>query len=142
MATSFPYLLDSIFALSALHLATVEEDSRITWLDAAVRYQSQACSGMAKVLPGITPEHYEPAFVFSVLIFLFATGFPGISTEKDQNNDPISEVLEGRQLIAGAAMLFERFNELGVDAKLSGWLCRPDTEESLENNEQNRYLTF
>ncbi|GLI78134.1 hypothetical protein PoHVEF18_006440 [Penicillium ochrochloron] len=34
-------------------------------------------------------------------------------------------------------MLFERFNEMGVDAKLSGWLCVPDTEESLEKNEQN-----
>lgn len=140
MATSFPYLLDSILALSALHLATVEAVNRLTWLDAAVRYQSQACSGMGKVLPDVTPVHYESAFVSSVLIFLFATGFPGISPESNKNSNPISEVLEGRRLIMGTAMLFERFNEMGVDAKLSGWLCVPETEESLEKNEQNRYL--
>jgi gamma-glutamyltranspeptidase/glutathione hydrolase len=141
MATSFPYLLDSILALSALHLATVEPDNRLTWLDAAVRYQSQACSGMGKILPDVTRQHYEPAFVSSVLIFLFATGLPGISPETNQSNDPLSEVLEGRRLITGSAMLFERFSEMGVDAELNGWLCAPDTEENLEKNEQNRYLT-
>lgn len=139
MATSFPYLLDSILALSALHLATVEPENRLTWLDAAVRYQGQACSGMGKILPDVTPEHYQPAFVSSVLIFLFATGFPGISPESNQNGNPFLEVLEGRRLITGSAMLFERFNEMGVNAELRGWLCAPDTEESFVKNEQNGY---
>lgn len=142
MATSFPYLLDSTLALSALHLATVEPENRLTWLDAAVRYQGQACSGMGKILPDVTPEHYQSAFVSSVLIFLFATGFPGISPESNQNSNPFLEVLEGRRLITGSAVLFERFAEMGVDAELSGWLCVPDTEESLVKNEQNRYWTY
>ncbi|KAJ5166740.1 uncharacterized protein N7482_005521 [Penicillium canariense] len=140
MATSYPYLLDCILALSALHLATIEEDNRLLWLDAAVRYQSSACSGMSKILPDISPQHYEPAFVCSVLIFLFATGFPGMSPNSNRPSDPLSEVLEGRSLIAGSAMLFTRFYEIGVHAELNGWLCPPDTEENLAHKEENRSI--
>lgn len=131
MATSFPFLLDSLLALSALHLASLDVDSRLTWLDTAVRYQSQACSGLGKILSEISLQHYEPAFVSSVFIIIFATGFHSISTENNPG-DPISPVLEVRTLLSGASMLFNRFNEVGSNGELSGWLCVPGTEETLE----------
>ncbi|KAJ5213329.1 hypothetical protein N7449_000498 [Penicillium cf. viridicatum] len=40
MAASCPYLLDSIHAFSALHLASIETDNRALWLNHAVQYQS------------------------------------------------------------------------------------------------------
>lgn len=140
LATSFPYLLDSILALSALHLASLEPDNRLTWLDAAVRYQSQAGAGMGKVLPNITPQHYGPAFVSSVFIMLFATGFSGISRDGPKL-DPIAALLEVKTLIAGCAMLWHRFNELGFEGELNGWLCVPETEENLAKQQENRQGT-
>lgn len=137
MATSFPYLLDSILALSALHLAFLEPDHRLSWLDAAVRYQSQAGSGMGKILPNITPQHYEPAFVSSVFIMLFATGFSGISRD-GRLVDPVAAMLEVRTLIAGCAMLSNRFNETGIKGELDGWLCVPETEENLDQRQQSK----
>ncbi|KAJ6145376.1 hypothetical protein N7470_009271, partial [Penicillium chermesinum] len=80
MATASPYLLDSILALAALHLASLDPENRDYWLDAASRYQSQSCSGLSRTLPEITERHYEPAFVASVFILIFATGFPVISS--------------------------------------------------------------
>lgn len=131
MATSFPYLLDSILVLTALHLATVEPENRLTWLDAAVRYQSQSCSGMGKILPVITPEHYEPAFLSSIFIMLFATGFSGIS-RANRPMDPIAAVLEVRTLITGSAMLFKRFSEVVAQVELQRWFGMSEIQECLE----------
>ncbi|CAG7946062.1 unnamed protein product [Penicillium nalgiovense] len=141
MATSCPYLLDSIHAFSALHLASVETDNRASWLDHAARYQSQACAGLSKVLPEMSPQDYEPAFVSSIIIMLFAIGSRVLSTE-NRPLDPLLVVLEARTLISGPAMLFSRINEGGIDAQLDGWLCVSDTEEVLETRKHDWYGTL
>lgn len=138
MAASCPYLLDSIHAFSALHLASVETDNRALWLNHAVRYQSQACAGLSKVLPEISPPDYEPAFVSSIIIMLFAMGSRVLSLE-NRTLDPLLVVLEARTLMSGPAMLFSRILEGGVDAQLDGWLCTPDTPESLETGKHDQY---
>ncbi|KAJ5092018.1 hypothetical protein NUU61_006888 [Penicillium alfredii] len=138
MATSFPYLLDSLLALSALHLATAEPENRRLMVDAALRYQSQACSGLGKVLSDISPPDYEPAFVSSIFIMLFATGLPVVSLE-NRPVDPLSAVLEVRTLITGCAMLFNRINEMGTDGELDSWLCVPETEERLTEKKAQEY---
>lgn len=131
MATTSPYLLDSILALSALHLASLEAENRDYWLDAASRYQSSSCSGLGRVLPEITDRHYEAAFVCSVFILIFATGFPVISLEGDPG-DPVSRLVEVRTLLSGTSMLFQRLNEIGAEGELDGWLVVADTEEPLK----------
>ncbi|KAJ5563244.1 hypothetical protein N7535_008408 [Penicillium sp. DV-2018c] len=134
MASTCPYLLDSIHALSALHLASIETDNRVSWIDSAVEYQSQACSGLSKVLANISPPDYEPAFVASIFIMLLAMGVRVLSLD-NRPMDPLSVVLEVRTLMSGPAMLFSRINEAGSDAQLDGWLCVPETEENLEAGE-------
>ncbi|CAG8120448.1 unnamed protein product [Penicillium olsonii] len=130
LATSFVYLLDGIHALSALHLASIETDNRVSWLDAALRYQSQACSGLGKVLADITTREYEPAFVTSIFIMLFAMGYRVISVDT-KPPDPLSLVREIRTLISGPAMLFDKIVKGGFTAKLEHWMHVPDTKESL-----------
>ncbi|CAI7582593.1 unnamed protein product [Penicillium discolor] len=131
MAASCPYLLDSIHAFSALHLASIETDNRTSWLNHAVQYQSQACAGLSKVLPEISPPDYEPAFVSSIIIMLFAMGSRVLSLET-RPLDPLLVVLEARTLMSGPAMLLSRILEAGVGSRLDGWLCAPDTQETLE----------
>ncbi|KAJ5558191.1 hypothetical protein N7461_002163 [Penicillium sp. DV-2018c] len=137
MASTCPYLLDSIHALSALHLASIETDNRVSWIDSAVEYQSQACSGLSKVLANISPPDYEPAFVASIFIMLLAMGVRVLSLD-NRPMDPLSVVLEVRTLMSGPAMLFSRINEAGSDAQLDGWLCVPETEENLEAGEHKQ----
>ncbi|KAJ5826041.1 hypothetical protein N7474_003179 [Penicillium riverlandense] len=138
MATLFPYLLDSMFALSALHLASIEAVNRQPWINAALRYQSQACSGLGKVLSNISPQHQEPAFMSSVFIMLFATGLPSISPE-NRPTDPLSAVLEVRTLITGCAMLFNQINSFDSEGELKGWQCFSDRLEDLKKRNLNRY---
>ncbi|CAG7943787.1 unnamed protein product [Penicillium salamii] len=139
LATSFVYLLDSIYALSALHLASVEADNRVPWLDAALRYQSQACSGLGKVLADITTQEYEPAFVSSIFIMLFAMGYRVISVDS-KPPDPLSLVREIRTLISGPAMLFDKIVKGGFTAQLEHWMHVPDTKESLPDGTHTKNI--
>ncbi|KAJ5612946.1 hypothetical protein N7510_006140 [Penicillium lagena] len=136
MATLFPYLLDGLLALSALHLASIETVNRPSWINAALRYQSQACSGLGKVLSNISPQHLEPAFMSSVFIMLFATGLPSISPE-NRPADPLSAVLEVRTLITGCAMLFNQINSFDSEGELKGWKCFSDRHEDLTKRNLN-----
>jgi hypothetical protein len=138
MASSFPYLLDSLLALSALHLASVEDENRASWLDTALNYQGQACSGLGKVISDLSPPDYEPAFVASIFILILTMGLKAISIDS-QPPDPVSVVLEVRNLISGPAMIFSRIHEAGGDSQLEGWLCVPETQESLEAGEHSQY---
>ncbi|KAJ5915564.1 hypothetical protein N7466_011497 [Penicillium verhagenii] len=141
LATSHPFLLDSILALTALHLASIETDNRQSWLEAGMRYQSQTCAGLGKCLPEITEQQYEPAFVASVFILLFAQGFPVISTDS-HTADAFSRVMEVRTLISGSAMFFHKLNDLKIEGVLDGWLSPPDTEETLEPPPQSDEVHF
>ncbi|KAJ5291819.1 hypothetical protein N7478_001070 [Penicillium angulare] len=136
MATSHPFLLDSILALTALHLASIEDDNRQTWIEAATRYQSQTCAEFGKVIAEITYDQYEPAFVASVFIMLYAQGFPVISRET--HSDALSQVLAVRTLISGCATIFTKLNDMGIEGELGGWLSTPDTEENLDSKLQNK----
>ncbi|KAJ6071436.1 hypothetical protein N7499_009450 [Penicillium canescens] len=136
MASSFPYLLDSLLALSALHLASVEDENRASWLDTALNYQGQACSGLGKVISDLSPPDYEPAFVASIFILILAMGLKAISIHS-QPPDPVSVVLEVRNLISGPAMISSRIHEAGGGSQLEGWLCAPETQESLEAGEHS-----
>jgi hypothetical protein len=140
MATSSHYLLDSIHAFSALHLASVEPDNRASWLNHAAQYQSQACAGLSMVLPDISQPDYEPAFVSSIIIMLFAMGYRVLSVE-NRPLDPVSVILEARTLMSGPAMLFSRILEAGIDAQLEGWLCLSDTADGLEVGKHDLYET-
>ncbi|KAJ5342394.1 hypothetical protein N7541_011518 [Penicillium brevicompactum] len=137
LATTFCYLLDGISALSALHLASVETENRASWLDAALRYQSQACSGLGKVLANITTRDYEPAFVTSIFIMLFAMGYRVISVD-NKPPDPLALVREVRTLISGPAMLFDRIVKEGYSAHLESWLHVPETREALPSGSNSR----
>lgn len=138
MATLFPYLLDGMFAFSALHLASIEADNRQSWINTALRYQSQACSGLGTVLSNISTQHQEPAFMSSVFIMLFATGLPSISPE-NRPADPLSAVLEVRRLITGCAMLFDQINAFDSEGELKGWQCFSDRQEDFKTRDPNRY---
>ncbi|KAJ5717388.1 hypothetical protein N7488_003034 [Penicillium malachiteum] len=138
MAIAHPYLLDSILALTALHLASVETGNSQTWLEEAMRYQSQTCAGLSKVIPEITQEQYGPALVASVFIMLYAQGFPVISPDTSAV-DGLEKVMEVRRLISGCAMLFKEITELGIEGELEGWLSSPDTEEILDSRSHNAF---
>ncbi|PLB36606.1 uncharacterized protein BDW47DRAFT_118537 [Aspergillus candidus] len=123
LAMGAPFLLDSLLALAALHLATREPDDKGTWLEAALKYQNRACSAFSRVLAELTPEESGPAFICSIFIMLCATAYPCISQDSHLHAfDPLTQVLEVRRLMAGCALLFGQLNDVEHVGELRGWL--------------------
>lgn len=133
IAVAHPFLLDSLLALSALHLAYLETHDNHSWLEVALKYQNRACSAFSRVLAEMSPENCGPAFICSIFIMLCATAYPCVSQDR-QTFEPLSHVLEIRQLIAGCAFLFEQLNGMEYRGDLQGWLKYKDDEVDQDGN--------
>ena len=108
IAASHSFLLDSILALSAMHMAFQEPAEVRRWLEVGLGYQTNACSSLSRLLTiEVSGDIYGPAFLCSVFIMLTATAHPSVSPNKYSFN-PISQVLEIRRLLAGCALLMAK----------------------------------
>jgi gamma-glutamyltranspeptidase/glutathione hydrolase len=125
MAVTCSYLLDSLLALSALHLAFLSknEEYRPSWLQIGLEYENRAVTALNKVLQQeITPENYEPSFNCSALIIVFAAAYPGVSHDTGSRLfDPLDEVLGMRKLMVGPQVLFFHKDQGGNELELKGW---------------------
>ncbi|PKX90772.1 uncharacterized protein P174DRAFT_462939 [Aspergillus novofumigatus IBT 16806] len=130
MATSHPFLLDSLLALTALHLAFLNPDDKRPWMEAALKYQSQACSVFSRVLVDISPENCGPAFLCAVFILLCATAYPCVAGDTHPF-DPLAQVLETRRLLVGCAFLYHHLHR--HPGQLKEWLRFPNDVKREEN---------
>ncbi|OJJ66759.1 hypothetical protein ASPBRDRAFT_59549 [Aspergillus brasiliensis CBS 101740] len=133
IAVSHAFLLDSLLAMSALHLAYLNTHDNHSWLEVALKYQNRACSAFTRVLAEMTPENCAPAFLCSIFIMLCATAYPCVTQDK-HTFEPLSHVLEIRQLIAGCAFLFEQLSGMEYRGDLQGWLKYKDDEVDQDGN--------
>lgn len=108
VAASHSFLLDSILGLSAMHLAFQEPAEVRYWLEVGLKYQTNACSSLSRLLTmEVSGEIFGPAFLCSVFIMLTATAHPSVVPNKDPFN-PISQVLEIRRLLAGCSLMMAK----------------------------------
>ncbi|KAF9883983.1 hypothetical protein FE257_002424 [Aspergillus nanangensis] len=121
MATSHPYLLDALLALSSLHQASMEPDDNRMWLETALKYQSRACSALGQVLADFTLDNCGPAFICSIFIMLSVTAYPCL-TKEEYVFDPLSQVLEIRRLIAGCSFLFQQLGQMEQPGEMEEWI--------------------
>ncbi|KAK9545449.1 hypothetical protein V6000_009861 [Aspergillus fumigatus] len=130
MATSHPFLLDSLLALTALHLAFLNPADKRPWMEAALKYQNQACSVFSRVLVDISPENCGPAFICAVFILLCATAYPCVAGDTHPF-DPLAQVLETRRLLVGCAFLYHHLHR--HPGQLKEWLRFPNDVKREEN---------
>ncbi|RHZ63821.1 hypothetical protein CDV55_106220 [Aspergillus turcosus] len=130
MATSHPFLLDSLLALTALHLAFLNPDDKRPWMEVALKYQNQACSVFSRVLVELSPENCGPAFLCAVFILLCATAYPCVAGDAHPF-DPLAQVLETRRLLVGCAFLYHHLNR--HPGQLKEWLRFPNDVKREEN---------
>lgn len=121
MATSHPYLLDALLALTALHQASLEPGDNRPWIEVALKYQTRACSALGQLLADFTLDHCAPAFVCSIFIMLSVTAYPCI-TRENYMFDPLAQVLEIRHLIAGCSFLFQQLERMERPGEMKEWL--------------------
>lgn len=85
MASNHAFVLDSILAISALHLARLETSPKKSWLQTALRYQNLTLAGFNEALSTISPENCEAVSLCSVFVLMLSLAGPGVC------NDPEDE---------------------------------------------------
>lgn len=100
LALSNDFLLDTIMALSALHLEYLESSARKSWLRTGLDYQDRALPAFNKALSEITPSNCEAVTICAMLMIVLVLAIPGVADGSD-SSDPVSEILGLRNLLHG-----------------------------------------
>ena len=98
-ALSHPFLLDVLFAVSALHLEYLEPNGS-KWLQIALSYQQRALAGFNKALSNVTEENCPAIAICSMFVALISIALPGLS-DKSTESDPSSEIMALRNMLQG-----------------------------------------
>ena len=95
-----PYALDSLFAITSLHVATITDDSKVKakYLALAIEYHSSSMKSFVEALSKITKDNCEAVYSCSRAFFVLALALPQVSTEEHTQaavmRDRIFELLE------------------------------------------------
>ncbi|KAH7348633.1 hypothetical protein BKA65DRAFT_263638 [Rhexocercosporidium sp. MPI-PUGE-AT-0058] len=107
MAFEHTFLLDSVLAISALHLAHLETGTKKSWLQTALRYQDLTLAGLNKALSSINLDNCEAIALCSILVLTLSIAIPGVC--KDPNGEasrsPIADLSSHRKLIQGMEII-------------------------------------
>ncbi|KAL5322544.1 hypothetical protein ACEPPN_010517 [Leptodophora sp. 'Broadleaf-Isolate-01'] len=107
IALEHTFLLDSLLAISALHLAHRETGAKKSWLQTALRYQDLTLAGLNKVLSSINPENCEAVALCSILVLTLSIAIPGICNDPDDeaSRSPIADLPGLRKLVQGMEII-------------------------------------
>ncbi|KAK1139889.1 hypothetical protein N8T08_011050 [Aspergillus melleus] len=112
-ATAHAYVLDSVLAFTALHLAYLEPNSRQTWLEVGSHYNNKACSEFRKVVGHVSTSTLWPALVCSIYIALFAIARIALVGHKIQSSH-LADVLQTRTLLQGCLFFHDAMESLNM----------------------------
>ncbi|CZS93395.1 uncharacterized protein RAG0_03715 [Rhynchosporium agropyri] len=120
-----PFLLDSLLAVSALHLAHLESVSanitgaKKSWLQTALRYQDLALAGLNKALSSISSENCEAVAVSAIFVLLLSIAIPGVCNDDDDDGggvggvgeqgmarSPLTDLMGLRKLLQGMELVY------------------------------------
>ncbi|KAL2064172.1 hypothetical protein VTL71DRAFT_4666 [Oculimacula yallundae] len=111
-----PFLLDSLLAISALHLAHLENMTSVTgakksWLQTALRYQDLTLAGLNKALSSFSPENCEAVAVASIFVLLLSIAIPGVCGDEEdvgsgEERSPLVDLMGLRKLIKGMEIVY------------------------------------
>ena len=103
---TYPFLMHSILAISALHLSLESSDSRRQkYTEIAIRHHSLALSLCAPILSHITPANCHALFACSLLIASFSFGYQGLNITLRSMS--LSEMIGVFMLLRGTASIVE-----------------------------------
>ncbi|KAJ5039058.1 uncharacterized protein L3040_006729 [Drepanopeziza brunnea f. sp. 'multigermtubi'] len=109
MALDNAFLLDAMFAVSALHLVYLEVGTKKQWLQSALRYQDLALAGLNQAISSMDNETCEPVAICSILVFMLSIAVPGVCDDANETSrDPIADILGIRKLLEGVTVILQQ----------------------------------
>jgi hypothetical protein len=100
LALSHEFLLDTILALSALHLEHLKSNTGKSWIRTGLDYQDRALPAFNKALAQITSGNCEAVTVCVMLMIVLVLAIPSVA-DGSVSSDPISEIISLRNLLHG-----------------------------------------
>jgi len=104
LALSHEFLLDTILALSALHLEHLESNTGKSWMRTGLDYQDRALPAFNKALAQITPGNCEAVIICAMLMIVLVLAIPSVA-DGSVSSDPISEIVSLRNLLHGIVQI-------------------------------------
>ncbi|KAJ5632889.1 hypothetical protein N7490_009228 [Penicillium lividum] len=125
-AVCHDYVMDSLLAVSALHLASeqIDADEIPTWLETALTYQTHATAGLRHELV-TNPQNIEASFMCSAIILILVTAYPDVCRDETPV-DPLGEIMTLRSILSGAAFLWMQMFHGTERAWLDSWIYQDE----------------
>lgn len=103
------FLLNAIFGITALHVASTTMSSRSrTYHVAALEYQNKAISSFQTASPALGPANHQAVFAFSIINLALAIALPYHAPRDEYNRATIVENLVTMfKLLQGAVSIYE-----------------------------------
>lgn len=150
-ALQHDYLMESVLALTSLHIASDAENPTIVdeYISVAVRYQHQALVGLRSAIDSLSPGNCDAIFITSILVMVSTIVSSLLQKESDQKTPSTAEaMLKLTSFLHGIRSVLDASREwissgplrcmLNAEAQLSSTsLCLPLEDLRHANGTQN-----
>lgn len=133
LALSHTFFLETLMAMTALHLAHLDATTRESWIRIAMTYHDRALVGFNEALLNITPANCEAVAMCSIYVLIITIAVMGISRrdERTLDLDPVSEVVGLRTLLQGVEIILLQSENMIMNGEFREWF-RPMFERRAE----------
>ena len=100
IALSHEFLMHSILAVAALHIAHLRPEQRRSYWERAVTHQNRALELQQDAMAKANPDNADALFSFSLLVIYFAFASPKASGSQE-SQEPLAGVIQSISIIHG-----------------------------------------
>lgn len=133
LATSHNYVMDSVLAIAALHLALANPEQSKSYTDSALDYHASAMAASRENLSLDSTQNQDACAICSICILITATAYSNMPEEKSRR-DPLDYILEKRTILKGTRFLLNQLEQVPRHPFLNKW--KSGNVESSEQAEE------
>ncbi|KAJ5938070.1 hypothetical protein N7454_004412 [Penicillium verhagenii] len=138
-ATSHDYVMDSILAIAALHIASANPEDSQAYMCSALDYYTRALAGSRASIASGNMQDADACAVCSICILVAATAYSNNSQEKNAR-DPLDDILEKRRILKGTRFFMQGLDRASMHPLLEEW-CFGDMDKGNDVEFPEEYRT-
>ena len=143
IALSHEFLMHSILAVAALHIAHLRPEQRTSYWERAVTHQDRALELQQDAMAKANPDNAHALFSFSLLVIYFAFASPKASGSQE-SQEPLAGVIQSISVIQGIRNVVPPIQQWVEEGPLAQLLSlHPGTRKSnhsFNDLDTDRYL--
>lgn len=108
MALQHDFLLNGLFALTTLEIASSNKPDSEQYVNAAIEYHTLALGSFRSQLPALNPESHEVALCLSLMLMVFAIASAQFASDSaGDEGSMVERAITGYELLRGAVPVAE-----------------------------------